>query len=73
MYRWNAKIGLLLYPISSSNSIAISEHHILETDGCVIKVGFPIPKCYGTFSEFSEMMEINEGCYLEHCRNMLLG
>ena len=54
MYRWNARIGLLLYPISNSNSIAINEHHILETDGCVVKVGFPIPEFNGTFFDFSE-------------------
>ena len=68
MYRWNAKIGLLLYPISNNHSIKTSEHHILGTDGCVVKVGFPIPICQSTFSEFSDMMRINEDSYLEHCR-----
>ena len=72
MYRWNAKIGLLLYPISNSNSIAINEHHILETDGCVVKVGFPIPEFNGTFFDFSEMMRISEGSYLEQCKKYII-
>ena len=72
MYRWNAKIGLLLYPISNSNSIAINEHHILETDGCVVKVGFPIPELNGTFFDFSEMMRISEGSYLEQCKKYII-
>ena len=72
MYRWNAKFGLLLYPISNSNSIAINEHHILETDGCVVKVGFPIPEFNGTFFDFSEMMRISEGSYLEQCQKYII-
>lgn len=61
MYRWNAKIGLLLHPVSDENLVKTSKHHIIDTEGCIIKVGFPIPKDATTFTEFSEMMRANEG------------
>ena len=71
MYRWNAKIGLLLYPTSESNTKPIRKHHILETDGCIIKVGFPIPKIEGTFSCFSEAMKKNEMRYIRQLQEFL--
>lgn len=71
MYRWNAKIGLLLHPVSDCDSVKISEHHIIDTEGCVIKVGFPIPKHATTFGEFSETMRINEVEYKRLCREYI--
>ena len=65
MYRWNAKIGLLLHPVSDSDSVKISKHQIIDTEGCVIKVGFPIPKESRTFVDFSEIMRNREAMYLE--------
>ena len=72
MYRWNAKIGLLLYPIANSNSVLESRHKIVDTEGCVIKVGFPIPKSEGTFSEFSETMRAHEILYSAHLQKIKL-
>ena len=66
MYRWNAKFGLLLYPIANKDSVVESIHRIVGTESYVIKVGFPIPQS-GTFSKFSEMMKMSEVMYLEHC------
>ena len=71
MYRWNAKIGLLLPPVSDSDSVKISRHQIIDTEGCVIKVGFPIPKHATTFGEFSETMRINEVEYKRLCREYI--
>lgn len=71
MYRWNAKIGLLLHPVSDSDSVKISRHQIIDTEGCVIKVGFPIPKHATTFGEFSETMRINEVEYKRLCREYI--
>ena len=71
MYRWNAKIGLLLHPISDSDLIKMSEHNILDTDGRIIKVGFPIPKSAATFAEFSEIMKSNETIYVDHCKKYI--
>lgn len=68
MYRWNARTGLLLHPISNSDSVKISEHNILDTDGRVVKVGFPIPKSAKTFVEFSEIMKVNETVYVDYCK-----
>ena len=67
MYRWNVKIGLLLHPVSDSDSVKISRHQIIDTEGCVTKVGFPIPKHATTFGEFSEAMRINEELYRAEC------
>ena len=71
MYRWNAKIGLLLHPVSDSDSVKISRHQIIDTEGCVIKVGFPIPKHATTFGEFSETMRIKEVEYKRLCREYI--
>ena len=73
MYRWNAKIGLLLHPVSDSDSVKISRHQIIDTEGCVIKVGFPIPKHATTFGEFSETMRINEVEYRWFCKEYIEG
>lgn len=73
MYRWNAKIGLLLHPISDSDLVKISEHKILDTDGRVVKMGFPIPKSATSFAEFSEWMRVNEMSYLQDCKSYLSG
>ena len=71
MYRWSAKLGLLLYPISTESHQPIVKHlHILETEGCVIKVGFPIPTS-DTFSVFSEMMKANESSYTEYLQKII--
>ena len=71
MYRWNAKFGLLLYPISTESHQPIVKHlHILETEGCVVKVGFPIPTS-DTFSVFSEMMKANESSYAEYLQKII--
>ncbi len=71
MYRWSTNIGLLLHPVSDENSKpVIKPLHIIDTDGQVIKIGFPIPKVATTFTEFSEMMRENEGEYIKHCRNL---
>lgn len=71
MYRWNAKIGLLLHPVPDSDSVKISRHQIIDTEGCVTKVGFPIPKHATTFGEFSETMRINEVEYKRLCREYI--
>ena len=72
MYRWNAKLGLLLYPISTENPQPLVKYlRILETDGCVVKVGFPIPKSQDSFSDFSEMMKSNEFTYSEHLQKIV--
>ena len=68
MYRWNTKIGLLLHPISDSDLVKISEHKILDTDGRVVKMGFPIPKSATSFAEFSEIMKVNETVYVDYCK-----
>ena len=66
MYRWNAKIGLLLHPVSDSDSVKISKHHIVDTEGCIIKMGFPIPMSAETFTEFANSMKKNEAWYLQN-------
>lgn len=66
------KIGLLLHPVSDAGSVKTSEYQILDTEGRVIKIGFPIPKDATTFTEFSEMMRVNEGEYIEHCKTFTL-
>jgi 5-methylcytosine-specific restriction endonuclease McrBC regulatory subunit McrC len=67
MYRWNAKIGLLLHPVSDIDSVKISKHQIIDTEGCVVKVGFPIPISAGTFVEFANAMKVNEDLFLQEC------
>lgn len=67
MYRWNTKIGLLLHPVSDSDSVKISRHQIIDTEGCVVKVGFPIPKDAATFNEFYSLMGMNEDLFRAEC------
>ena len=71
MYRFNSKIGLLLYPLSNHDTELIKSYRILETEGLVIKVGFPIPKSATTFTEFSEWMKAYEFQYAESCKEFL--
>jgi 5-methylcytosine-specific restriction endonuclease McrBC regulatory subunit McrC len=71
MYRFNSKIGLLLYPFSNHDTEIIKSYRILETEGQVIKVGFPIPKSSSTFAEFSEKMKYNETIYVDNCKKYI--
>ena len=71
MYRFNSKIGLLLYPLSNHDTEIIKSYRILETEGQVIKVGFPIPKSSSTFAEFSEIMKYNETIYVDNCKKYI--
>jgi 5-methylcytosine-specific restriction endonuclease McrBC regulatory subunit McrC len=70
MYRWNAKIGLLLHPVSDSDSVKISRHQIIDTEGCVVKAGFPIPKDAATFNGFSSLMRMNEELFRAECNKL---
>lgn len=65
MYRFNSKIGLLLYPYkpeqkSSDNEIPFVEYGIKETDGKFYKIGLKIPKETKDSKEFKDLSDFIE-------------
>lgn len=59
MYRWNSKLGVLLYPCNDS-TLKTNTYQIIDTNGQLISIGFPIPQNILTYSDFCRAIKGTE-------------
>lgn len=69
MYRWSSKLGYLFYPFlekskQEESEIKKEELNIIDTDGKLVKLGFPIPQNINNYIKFIELMRKNEQKYI---------
>lgn len=69
MYRWSSKLGYLFYPYAKNNeqeesTIKKQELNIIDTDGKLIELGFPVPQDITNYQKFIELMQKNEEKYV---------
>lgn len=67
MYRWNAKVGLLLFPIKGLSTYK-RVLGIEDAEGRIVKLGLPVPQEQAAYSMFCEEMRASEKAFVEEYR-----
>lgn len=70
MYRWNAKTGLLLFPFKGANMYK-RVLGIENTQGRIVKLGFPVPQEHSAYYAFCEEMKASENMFVEEYQHII--
>lgn len=59
MYRWNSRLGILLYPCPGNN-LKTNTYQIIDTNGQLVSIGFPIPQNTHSYADFCKAIKDSE-------------